>query len=166
MIEFDGSPQNHDDAIKDIEAVGNVSERSFGNDLQQHLNGEYARKHNVAGLDDGSELHRLVVVFDAHRQCVDENGEQNSLLKVLVFDDHLDASPHETGDSAKPFPADDDGQEAFICRSGVHQGLNVGRILIQVIAAREIIGRRTAIGGANDFITIGGRLISRERRVK
>lgn len=65
------SPQDDDDAIKNIEAVGNVSKRSFGNHLQQHLDGKNARKHNVAGLDDCGEFGRLVVVLDAHRQRID-----------------------------------------------------------------------------------------------
>lgn len=65
------SPQDDDDAIENIEAVGDVSKRSFGNHLQQHLDGKNARKYNVAGLDDCGEFGRLVVVLDAHRQRID-----------------------------------------------------------------------------------------------
>jgi hypothetical protein len=31
----------------------------------------------------------LFVVFDAHTQRVDENGEQNASLKELALDEHL-----------------------------------------------------------------------------
>lgn len=64
------SPQYDDDTIENIEAIGNISKRSFGNHLQQHLNRKYARKYNVAGLNNCCELCRLVVIFNTHRQCV------------------------------------------------------------------------------------------------
>jgi len=53
------SPENDDDAVENVESIANVVERTFGNDLEQHLNGEDGRKDNVTKLDRQSQLFRL-----------------------------------------------------------------------------------------------------------
>jgi len=53
------SPEDDDDAVKNVESIANVVERTFGNDLEQHLNGEDGRKDNVTKLDRQSQLFRL-----------------------------------------------------------------------------------------------------------
>lgn len=84
-----------------------------------------------------------------------------------MFDEHFNASSHVTRDFAKPLPANDKWQEASVFRSAAHQCLDMRGILVQMITAREIVGRRPNIGRANDFVTAAWQLfISREWRVK
>jgi hypothetical protein len=51
------SPEDDNDAVKDVESITYVSERPFCGDFEQHFHGEYPREHNVAVLnDDGQTL--------------------------------------------------------------------------------------------------------------
>lgn len=53
------SPNDHDDAVKDIVWVLDVPEGPIDQNLQQHLQGEEAGEHNVTDLQRIGQLIRL-----------------------------------------------------------------------------------------------------------
>lgn len=49
------SPEDDNDAVKDVESITYVSKRPLCGDFEQHFHGEYPREHYVAVLNDHSE---------------------------------------------------------------------------------------------------------------
>lgn len=52
-------PEDDNDAVKDVESVADIVERTFGDHFEQHLDGEDGRKNHVAKLDRQRQLFRL-----------------------------------------------------------------------------------------------------------
>ena len=53
------SPEDDDDAVKDVEPIADIVERPFSDHLEQHLDGEDCRENDVAKLDRQRQLFRL-----------------------------------------------------------------------------------------------------------
>ena len=53
---FFPSPEDDDDAVKNVESIADVVKRTLSNDLEQHLNGENGREYNVTKLNRQSQL--------------------------------------------------------------------------------------------------------------
>ena len=60
-------PEDDDKSVEDVEADANVSTKSVGNDLQQHLNGKQSTEEYVAVLQDLSQRRRLQSTTHVHR---------------------------------------------------------------------------------------------------
>lgn len=132
------SPEYNDNAVKDIESIGDVPERSFGHHLEQHFHSEDAGEDHIAGLHDGRELRWLVVVLDAHGERVDQDGQEDALLEVLVLHQAADVAPDPAAD---PREAAVDGDQAAgggrpLALALVQRGEGV---LVEIVAAGIVL---------------------------
>lgn len=143
-------PEYDNDAIKDIEPIGNVTERSFGNNLQQHFNGKDAGEDYIAGLHNGRQFLRLIVILDAHGQCIDEYGQQDALLEVLVLHQTFDIPTYKAADAHHAaIDGNDKTQSRRTWTAPIVQGREC--ILIEIIAA-GIVLHVVAGGGCRGMV--------------
>ena len=94
--------QNHDEAVKDIEAITDVSKEAIGRQLQQHLDGENDAEHEVADLDSLGQQLRLAVELDAHAEGVGEDAEEDEPLEPVVIHEQLQMVLHPGEERSEP----------------------------------------------------------------
>lgn len=102
-------PEANDETIKDIEAIADILYKAKGGKFEEHLNRENGGEGQVADFNNTCESFRLVVVFDAHAEGVDEDAQENPLLENVVVHTESEAGAGRAETAGDSGPA---GREA------------------------------------------------------
>ena len=81
-----GLPKDDNEAIKDIEAITDVPEKSVSNEFQEHFDCKNNAENQVANFHRSCQNIRLVVEFNAHTEGIGQDTAENEPLEPIVID--------------------------------------------------------------------------------
>lgn len=119
--------QQHNGPVECIEATLDVLVEAEGAQLEHHLQAEDGREDDIAHLHRTGQTLRLIVVLNAHGEGVEQNGQEDELMEVVVVDGDLQGVTCGYPGTARPL------------------GALVGQAQLATTATGQVVGGRQCV---------------------